>query len=316
MGSDEAYSILAGLGETEYANYPDQMLRLRSAIAELGDDQWRRNSYWSWLHALRALTSTKGESYPEYMRSAAWARKDLSTALSSWAELKHDTILYAKPNETKTGYAGPDPQRSHVEPNPLLFARLLDLVRLTRSGLESYELLTEPAEPSDPLWRTLPDVTLVQLLDSLEEQLSFFVAVSQQELAGETISEEDSSSIQWISGWLWLMSAASADVLPAEETEWIDTLELQEEPAAIVADVSTGGQAPTALTVATGPIHEIYVVTPDAAGGWQLASGGVYSFYEFERRLGEQLTDAEWREMLAAGEQPDQPEWTGAFIVE
>ncbi|MDY0020442.1 MAG: DUF3160 domain-containing protein, partial [Anaerolineae bacterium] len=95
MGNEEAYTILDEMGETEYTNYTTQMEKVRGEIASLELDSWTQNLYWNWLYALQAVATPKGEAYPAFMQTQAWARKDLHTALGSWTELKHDTILYA-----------------------------------------------------------------------------------------------------------------------------------------------------------------------------------------------------------------------------
>jgi len=48
---------------------------------------------------------------------------------------------------------------------------------------------------------------------------------------------------------------------------------------------------------------------PDDDGTFQVAVGGVYSYYEFPVPAGERLTDEAWRQMLDDGEQPDRPFW-------
>ena len=63
------------------------------------------------------------------MQSTAWQDKQLNTALGSWAELKHDTLLYAKQAYAGIGGCGwpaPPPPviaRNYVEPVPEAFAQ-------------------------------------------------------------------------------------------------------------------------------------------------------------------------------------------------
>ena len=106
------------------------------------------------------------------------------------------------------------------------------------------------------------------------------------------------------------MTLAAADV----EGEGQPFFE-QEEQAALVADVATdpNGQV---LEEAIGRVFEIAVVVPDGRGNLHLARGGVFSYYEFPWPMSDRLTDEAWREMLAAGQAPAQPAWTGSFIAE
>ena len=79
------------------------------------------------------------------MQTEAWTRKDLQTALGSWTELKHDTILYAKQVMAEMGGGGGNEQPPHgnVEPNPEAYARLLALAQMTYDGLDSRSLLSD-----------------------------------------------------------------------------------------------------------------------------------------------------------------------------
>ena len=69
------------------------------------------------------------------------------------------------------------------------------------------------------------------------------------------------------------------------------------------------------LEVGTGRIDRIYVLVPDDEGTFQVAVGGVYSYYEFTSPPGERLTDEAWRAMLDAGEAPERPAWEEAFLA-
>ncbi len=78
MGSEEAYSILADMGETHYANFDTQMTKVKTEVAALGTDSWTQNLYWSWLYSFQPLIETKGSAYPPFMQTQAWTRKDFA----------------------------------------------------------------------------------------------------------------------------------------------------------------------------------------------------------------------------------------------
>lgn len=295
LGSEEAYAILDQMGETAYAHYPEQMAKLRDEISALEMDSWTQNLYWTWLYAFQPLLEPKDARYPAFMQTPAWTRKDLHTALGSWTELKHDTILYAKQSMAEMG-GGPPPEPPHgwVEPNPEAYARLLALTRMTQDGLQSRGLLTENTSAN---------------LMRLDNLLTFLLDVAQRELAGESLSREDYERIKFYGGELEAMTLAAAD----QEGEGQPFFEEQDQ-AALVADVATGPD--DVLEEAIGRIFEIYAIVPDGSDGLHIARGGVFSYYEFPWPMGDRLTDEAWREMLAAGESPERPEWTNTFISE
>jgi len=92
LGSQRAYEILRDV----YADIPPQLDSLRDEFAALEDEVWAQNLYWNWLYCLMPLLEIKGEGYPPFVQTTAWQDKDLAAAFGSWAELRHDTMLFAK----------------------------------------------------------------------------------------------------------------------------------------------------------------------------------------------------------------------------
>ena len=68
------------------------------------------------------------------------------------------------------------------------------------------------------------------------------------------------------------------------------------------------------LELGTGYIDDIFVLVPDDDGRFQVAAGGVYSYYEFWND--QRLTDREWRALLDDGKAPDRPGWQRVFLAE
>lgn len=294
MGSEEAYAILEAEGETDYEGYPENMNKLRGYIAGLDKEYWAQNLYWGWLYTLESLLGEKGEGYPSFMRGKAWTRKNLTTYLSSWTELKHDTILYAKQvyAEMGGGAAGVD-DRGYVEPNPHLYARLAALVKMTREGLASRDLLEQRDRES---------------LERLEQLALSLKTISEKELSDIPLTDEEYDLIRSYGGqlehfWLEALRDTGVDHRSA----------IGDNPAALVADVATnpGG---IVLEEATGHIFDIYAVVP-VDGSLRIARGGVYSHYEFPWPMEDRLTDRKWHEMLDLEEAPPLAKWTEIFIA-
>ncbi|MGI6308201.1 MAG: DUF3160 domain-containing protein [Dethiobacteria bacterium] len=294
MGSEEAYAILEAAGETDYAGYTDNMSKLREFIAGLDQETWVQNLYWGWLYSLDSLLGEKGEGFPSFMRGQAWARKDLNTFLGSWTELKHDTILYAKQSYAEMGGGGEEvDDRGYVEPNPHLYARLAALVKMTREGLASRDLLSDKDGES---------------LARLEQLALSLKTISEKELTNLPLSEDEYDLIRSYGGQLehlWMEALRDKGVEHRSA--------IFENPAALVADVATdpNGQV---LEEATGHIFEIYAVVP-VDGSLRIARGGVYSHYEFPWPLEDRLTDKKWHGMLDSNQVPPLARWTETFIA-
>jgi hypothetical protein len=264
-------------------------------VAALGTDSWTQNLYWSWLYSFQPLIAKKGSAYPPFMQTQAWARKDLQTALGSWTELKHDTILYAKQVMAEMGGGGPPtPPHGYVEPNPEAYARLLALTQMTSAGLNSRGLLSD-------LTRTN--------LENLVSELKFLKDISERELAGGSITDEEYWQIQFWGGTLEQFTLKAAD------TTGDFSRDLSDQKAALIADVATGTNdlnTLVALEEAVGQPTRIYVVLPDSP--WRIAIGAVYSYYEFTVPSSGRMTDEQWQAQVEAGTNPAQPDWTNMFV--
>jgi hypothetical protein len=231
-----------------------------------------------------------GSEYPEFMQGPAWDAKAHQTGFGSYTELKHDTILYTKQAVAEGGDEEPPPPPRHwVEPEPVVFERLAALSDLLRSGLESRGLL--PDEYSF-------------LLSDLEEFYSWLGGIARDELAGIPISEEDNQQLSWIGATL--------------EGYWIQTSDADlnwengpDSHAALIADVMSN--AAGVLELGTGYVDDIFVLVPDNDGNFQVAAGGVYSYYEFWNT--QRLTDEEWRGMLDTATNPPRPTWQQIFLA-
>jgi hypothetical protein len=297
MGSNEAYTILDSMGDTHYTNFDTQMNKVKTEIAALRNDSWTQNLYWSWLYSFQPLIAPKGSAYPPYMQTEAWTRKDLQTALGSWTELKHDTILYAKQVMAEMGGGGATvaPPHGNVEPNPEAYARLLALAQMTYDGLQSRSLLS--------------DLTRANL-ENLISELTFLKNISERELAGEAITDDEYWHIQYWGGTLEQFTLAAAD------TTGNASRDLSDQKAALVADVATGTDTNgslSALEEAVGQPTMIYVVLPDSP--WRIAGGAVYSYYEFTVPPSNRMTDEAWQAQVETGTNPSQPDWTQMFVA-
>ena len=98
----------------------------RQAVATRPAEQWGSTVYDAWLYALQPMFAPHGTAFPDYMRSDAWAAKDLQSGLGSYTELKHDTILFAKQLVAEAGgdFSKPQPaQLGRAGPGRLRAAR-------------------------------------------------------------------------------------------------------------------------------------------------------------------------------------------------
>lgn len=316
MGSQRAYQHLDEAGDTSYEQYPQQMDKVRNWLAGLSVDEWTETLYNTWLYSFYPLIQAPTDGYPAFMRSDAWLDKQLSTVLGSWAELKHDTILYAKQVYAELGGGPPAPSpvppKGYVEPVPVFYARLAALTQMTREGLETRGLLNEDDK---------------QGLLRLETLANDLYSIASSELYGEALKDEDYERIRFYGGELEELTMLAADKQGEEEPGGTPSFMEEEQQAAVIADVATDPSPsgtefnePIVLEVGVGRIDEIFavvpVIEPDGSQYLQVAKGGVFSYYEFPWPARDRLTDEKWRDMLKQDQAPDLQSWTSSYYVQ
>lgn len=116
--------------------YQRNLQALRNVVDAQSAAAWTNNIYGCWLAALRALSvPTVDPKYPEAMRTKAWAMKTLNAQLASWAELRHETVLYVKPSNSDPVLCGYP--AGFVEPVPEFWGRMPNMAAVAASVLNT-----------------------------------------------------------------------------------------------------------------------------------------------------------------------------------
>lgn len=294
LGSARALELLQQTPDwTMFPSYPVKLDSLRREFANYADTTWAQNVYWNWLYCLMPLLYPKGEGYPDWMQTAAWLDKDLLAALGSWAELRHDTILYAKQSGTETGMR-PEAvgKQGYVEPNPHLYARLAALTLFMQTGLASRDLLFPQFATS---------------LQRLHNVLTQLQAISEKELEGRPLSAEDYATILTIGN-------ALEEIVEFAERSAGGPRPDNKDAMPVIADVHTDANSGTVLEEGVGYPYCVYAIC-SIAGQLVIARGAGFSHHEFVWPSTDRLTDEAWREMLQTNAPPP-PQWSASFLAE
>ncbi|MHA1778849.1 MAG: DUF3160 domain-containing protein [Candidatus Heimdallarchaeaceae archaeon] len=280
LGSDRAQQFTLN-DSSQYINFEEQLNNLRKEFTNVSVETWSQNLYMLWLYSLLPLLEPKSAGYPFFMQTDAWTDKTLMTAMGSWTELRHDTILYAKQSCPPYGVGFP---YNYVEPYPEVYGRLASLVRLMRQGLSHRGLLFEP---------------FITKLEEAENIFANLTTISIKELENQPITSEELRYLNKVGDAL----SDLAKFFTEDEHHY--TLNQR---MALVADVHTDPNTQQVLEVATGNPYTIYVIIQDSEGNLYLTRGGTYSYYEFTMPMTQRLTDEEWHNMLD-NNPPTIPEW-------
>ncbi len=258
------------------------MEMLRDSMSSMNDSTWQQNLYWLWSYSFLPLLWERGDGYPAFMNNG-WTEKQLMTALSTWTELRHDTVLYAKQSYSHT-YGASSCPNGYVEPFPDLYGRLASLCRMMADGLESRVEIEEP---------------LANQFEYLHDALLTMQDISIKELSGTLFNSTDDDFMKRIGIIL----------------SGIEGCGEEGGKAALVTDVHTDSNNGEVLQEATGNPMIIYVAVPTADGEPYLTRGAIYSYFEFKQPMSNRLTDEAWWAILSSGTVPEMPAWTSAFIM-
>jgi hypothetical protein len=289
LGSARARELLDIEGDTAYQYYNRQIENLTANFSSLNVTEWNRNLYWSWLYTLKSLLGVFNDQYPSFMQTTAWQEKELQTTLASWAELRHDTILYAKKSNTPYATSIPPQEKpvvGYVEPVPEFYTRILALTKMTRTGLADLHVLNETENAR---------------LKDLESLLNRLVNISSDELERKELTEDDYEFIRNFGENLDSIVTGVND---------------QGKETTLIADVHTDTNTQQVLEEGVGYVDLMLVAYKVPDGRIILGAGPVFSYYEFKQPMNNRLTDDQWIQQLENGDEPDRPLWTSSFIAE
>ncbi|MGB9793465.1 DUF3160 domain-containing protein [Caldisericum exile] len=301
LGSERAYEILKNEGDTNYSDYDNVFNELENYMESLPQDEWSKTLYNKWLSVLTTLFLKKTQGLPTFMKTSAYSDKLLQTALSSWTELRHDTVLYVKQSYTmaEKGEGGPEekPYPGYVEPVPEFYIKLLELTRLTKDGLTKIQDETSNSDLKNMIEQK------IYSLNSLETLLKKLLSIVKKELENTPLDDSDYYTIKGIGTYF----DSATQMLFSGETN-LDLIK-----PTLVVDVHTDGNTKLVVEEGLGYVNTILVVCPDDKGNLNLAIGPVFSYYEFKYPIEKRLTDEEWRDMLEKGSVPPKPKWVSNF---
>lgn len=304
LANDAALTPL--LPQLDNGSYAAGLAKTRTLVDAHEPAYWNGSLYTSWLSALRALSPSNTElaAQPSVVGTRAFQDRILNTQLASWAELRHDTILYVKQSYSSgTTCEFPD---AYVDPYPALYARLGEFAeRVQQIALrlpEDTALATVRQSMTD--WSTNFETVMSYLGRMATNQrtgtphdaelMAFIneaVTWKEQALCGTKLYSD-------LSGWYFKLFYSPVQSLEADPT---------------VADVHTqptdegGADVGRVLHVGTGNA-QLMVTTIETCSGPRAYVGLASSYGETIEQNWTRLNDSEWAKRIAGGAFP-YPAW-------
>ncbi len=271
-----------------WSGYPEALASMRQKVSEEFDSTG--SMYGLRLDLCRDLTVI-ADACPDFMRTNAWGRKSLNTALSGWTELKHEMVLYMKqPFGAESGEGGGPPPPvipGYVEPHLAFWQGAANLI--------SYQTELFDQNGVNRSRSAFTSNKLLEMAQRLEE-------LSAAELAGKGLSDDDFRYITYIgSGMEQILSHGIGGASAANL-----------EPLPLAIDVYAHQQLGQ-LIEGIGDANPIFVLV-EINGLLYLTRGAVFSYYEFTSPT--VLTDQQWRSQLSAGSVPERPVWMQPLLLD
>ncbi len=288
LGNDAAGQLLKP--QLDQYSYAPNLAALRYLTDSYEPEFWQSTIYNGWLNSVRALNPpAERNSLPAFMQTAAWWQEKMNTQLSSWAQLRHDFILYAKQSYT-VGIICSFP-KSYVEPIPQFFDAIK---KFAEQGAEMFQQTS------------LSNSSIVAYFNYLKATADTLGSIARKELSGTSFTDAEKNFLRTMltlnqqivcggpiyNGWY-------PRLFFTPESDGLLKTDL------VVADVHTaptdaaGNPVGWVLHGGTGPLNLAVVVADDANGATTAFIGPVMSYYECVTTGFKRLTDEEWKTAYA-----------------
>jgi len=289
FGSKTADSLLRASEYKKYSGLENVMNSLQRNMTNLKDDYWFSTYYTNILYQIRTQALFENGAGFYFTEKPGWNLKAMNSAQGTWAELRHDTILYVKQSYAEFAGGGDWEPTFRTKPLPKPVPYI---------------------EPNVPFWIT--SAIGIQKLYVILEKYDFLDESSAGVLGGMHGIFVHAAKISTLE--------ADDKEVPATDLEWIETvpnslarlvINLSGGPGgtpymdstdslrmALVADVFTNADIGLVLETAVGIPYRLYIPLNDKQGGKRIAIGYGFSYYEFSQPMSNRLNNDQWKNIV------------------
>ncbi|MCX6797861.1 MAG: DUF3160 domain-containing protein [Candidatus Falkowbacteria bacterium] len=263
----------SGFSANEVNGFLTKSEQKKNDILKVKESEWLGSLGSAWLYVLGSLTHNYGPHYPLYMQASSFLDKQIQTFLGSYAELKHDTLLYAKQSYAELGAGGderpiPPVVKSFVEPNLEFWTKFNSLLSRTDELYKDNNLFK--------------DNTAYDRLRQFKNMSLLFAKIAEKELRSESITDDEYETLRTTK--FSFMAQPFTPVDPDEDSG----------KTALIADIHTDMLRSQILYEATAkPYFMIALVGNEQSP--RVVAGLVYDHYELTDKIGKRLTDEDWK---------------------
>jgi hypothetical protein len=309
MGNDAALQLLQP--ELEQYYYSSNLAALRYLIDSYDEEFWTGTIYNSWLNAIRKLNPPQSRNnFPQFMQGAAFWQQKLNTQLSSWAQLRHDNLLYAK--QSYTGGTVCFYPYTYIEPFP-----------------EFYDALKSFSEMAVNKFQNLPfsndwlKYKIIEFFNYFGPVMDTLAMISEKILSGTPFTQQENNFLKTI---IYDNPEPGSGQPPYKG--WYPRLIYYDHHYEfkgmfrkdhIVADIHTtpsdcfGNYYGWITHVGTGPVNLGVFIAKIPDGGTVAFVGPFLSYYEYVTTNFLRLTDEEWDNQYL--QSALRPNWVNIYLA-
>ena len=285
FGSKTADALLEKSDYPEMAGLKEILDNLEEAFAQYDSDFWNKTYYNQVLYQVKTQATFEQGAGFYFTESPAWNIKSQIAAHATWAELRHDTILYVKQVVAERAGDGdfdptfrtePLPKPVHyIEPNVPFWEGSLASAANLMTIYQYYDLLDDESK---------------YVLENLSNLYQRILKIVKLEAANKPVDYDD---IDWIPT---IIPSLGRLVMVHNNNGYVNDTELLK--MACIADVYTNNDLGICLEVGVGNPVRLYVPLNDSQGGKRIAIGYSFSYAEFTHDVTDRMTDEQWKKMV------------------
>ncbi len=307
FGNEDAMALMED--EMKEYKYAYKISQLKYLVDAYDEDFWTQSLYNTWLSGLIKLNPLSSDTgLPYFMKTTAWHHEKLNTQLTSWAQLRHDNILYGK--QSYTGGTGCSYPYTYVEPYPEFYAHLATFSE-NASAFFNDILVGEDADLSGMITSFYDGYAeIMVLLEEISEKELQSISLNDEELIFlKTMINDFMSSGPSVSGWINDLLFPSMDMYDFDYT---------------VADVHTqptdkdGAPVGNVLHVGNGNLNLGVFIAPNPVypSAKVCYIGPLSSFYTEVKNNFFRYNDDEWQSKFLEGTYPKRPGWVYSYLAD
>jgi len=286
FGSKTADRLLKASDYPKYPGLENTLNSLQRNMANLKDDYWFSTYYTNILYQIRTQALFENGAGFYFTEKPGWNLKAMNSAHGTWAELRHDTILYVKQSYAENAGGGdweptfrtkplPKPV-PYIEPNvPFWITSAIGIQKLYII-LEKYDFL---------------DGSSAGVLEGLHSMFVHAEKISELEADDKEVPAADLEWIETVPS-----SLARLVINLSGGTPYMDNTDQLK--MALVADVFTNAESGVVLETAVGIPYRLYIPLNDKQGGKRIAIGYGFSYYEFTQPMSNRLNNEQWKTIV------------------